>query len=212
MRTDELIGAMATGLEPVRRRAIWPRLAAGSALGFIAALVCVLALVGVRADLGGAIAPIALKSLFWLIALAVAAPAAITLLQPNVGAGKFFVAAGAFLLVSAAAAVISILATAPEARLHAWTMGGVPECLWRVPMLAVPVAASLFAFARGLAPTRLTSAGAAVGALAGAAAGLAYVWFCPVDSIAYAGSWYTASLVICAALGAALGPTILRWR
>lgn len=212
MRTDELIRAVAAGLEPVQRRAIWPRLAAGSALGFVAALVLVLALFGVRADLGDAMAPIALKSFFWLIALAVAAPAAIALLQPNVGARKVFAVAGAFLLVSAATAAISILATPPEARLQAWTMGGVPECLWRVPMLAVPVAVSLFAFARGLAPTRLTLAGAAVGALSGAAAGLAYAWFCPGDSVAYVGSWYAASLVICAALGAALGPTLLRWR
>jgi hypothetical protein len=112
---------------------------------------------------------------------------------------------------SLAAAAVALAMTAPELRMSAWLAGGFPECLRRIPILATPVAAALLFVARGLAPTRLTLAGAALGGLSGAIAAVAYSWFCPVDSLAYVATWYLASILLCAALGALFGRWLLRW-
>ena len=64
---------------------------------------------------------------------------------------------------------------------------------------------------RGAAPTRLALTGAGAGLLAGALATLAYALHCPEMAAPFMAVWYVAGMAIPTALGAVLGPRVLRW-
>lgn len=211
MRTNALIEALAKDIEPVRPARTWRRFVGAGALGAMLAGLIVVGVFGIRHDLSAAALTVAAKNFYCLLAVAAAAPLAFTLSQPNTGARKWLWPSLLLILASLGAAGVALAMTAPDLRLSAWLAGGFPECLRRIPILATPVAAALLFVVRGLSPTRLTLAGAALGGLSGAIAAVAYSWFCPVDSIAYIATWYLASILLCAALGAALGRWLLRW-
>jgi hypothetical protein len=95
--------------------------------------------------------------------------------------------------------------------MEAWLGGGFPWCLVVVPVLAAPTAAGLLWLMRSFAPTRLTLAGASIGALSGGVGAMAYSMYCPVDSVAFVTTWYVVAIGLCAAIGAAVGARLLRW-
>jgi len=64
---------------------------------------------------------------------------------------------------------------------------------------------------RGLAPTRLRLAGAAAGLLSGAVGALVYCLHCPELEAPFLGFWYLLGMLIPTAVGALLGPRLLRW-
>lgn len=211
MKTDALIEALAKEIEPVRAPRTASRFAAAAALGAVLACLVVAVLFGVRQDLGEAIVPVLSKTLYCLAAVAAAAPLAFILSQPNTSM-RIWLAPAALLIAASLGVAAWVVAQAPaDARFDVWLAGGFPECLRRIPILATPVAVALLFIVRTLSPTRLTLAGAAVGGMAGAIAGVAYSWFCPVDSVAYVATWYLAAMLICAGLGAIFGRWLLRW-
>ncbi len=211
MKTDALISALAQDIQPVRLTPIWRRFAAASLVGAALAGLTVWVVFGVREHLSDAMFAVLAKSAYCLAAVAAAAPLAYILSQPNTRARNWIVPAILLILSSLSVAGLVVAMSPTEQRLSVWLAGGFPECLRRIPMLAAPVAVALLFVVRGLSPTRLTLAGAAVGGLAGAIAAVAYSWFCPVDSIAYVATWYLASILLCAALGAVFGRWLLRW-
>jgi hypothetical protein len=91
---------------------------------------------------------------------------------------------------------------------HAWSWS---RCLSSVFMLSLPALAAALWAVRGLAPTRPRIAGLAAGLLAGAVGAFGYALSCPEPSPAFVAVWYTLGILLIAALGAALGPRILRW-
>jgi hypothetical protein len=64
---------------------------------------------------------------------------------------------------------------------------------------------------RGLAPTRPGAAGFAAGLLAGSLGAFGYSLSCPEASPAFVAIWYTLGIAFTGAVGAALGPRVLRW-
>ena len=64
---------------------------------------------------------------------------------------------------------------------------------------------------KGLAPTRLALAGAAAGLLAGAGGALIYALHCPEMAAPFLAIWYLLGMLIPTAVGALLGPRLLRW-
>jgi hypothetical protein len=64
---------------------------------------------------------------------------------------------------------------------------------------------------KGLAPTRLRLAGAAMGFAAGAMGALVYSVHCPELAAPFLGFWYLLGMLIPTAIGMALGPRLLRW-
>lgn len=211
MKTDALIAALAQDVQPVRLTPIWRRFAAASLVGAALAGLVVWVVFGVREHLGDAMFAVLAKNVYCLAAVAAAAPLAYTLSQPNTRARNWIAPAILLIVASLSVAGLVVAMSPAEQRVSVWLAGGFPECLHRIPMLAAPVAVALLFVARGLSPTRLTLAGAAVGGLAGAIAAVAYSWFCPVDSIAYVATWYLAAILLCAGLGAVLGRWLLRW-
>ena len=63
----------------------------------------------------------------------------------------------------------------------------------------------------GSATTRPVAAGAAAGLLAGALGALGYALACAELALPFVAAWYTLGVLMTAALGAALGPRLLRW-
>ena len=123
-------------------------------------------------------------------------------------------AIGALALVVGAMAAWAALALgeAPTAARTALLLGqSWASCPWRVAALAVPASAAALLALRGLAPTQLRGAGFAAGLVGGAAGALAYALYCSEVSPAFVLLWYSLGMFAPAALGAWLGPRLLRW-
>jgi hypothetical protein len=211
VKTEQLIDLLARGVEPAERPRAARRMAFTLAIGLALALLLLLIGFGVRPDIGAARLPVLLKAAFSAAAAAALLPLAVRLMKPGRPLGWRIGAVVVFVGVSAAATVIALMGEAPEDRLSAWLGGGFPWCLVIVPALAAPSAAALLWLMRGFAPTRLTLAGASIGALSGGIGAMAYSMYCPVDSVAFVTTWYVLAIALCAAIGAVVGAKLLRW-
>lgn len=210
MKTGRLIDLLARGAGP-QRPAHVRRLALTLAGGLGLAFALVALGPGVREDFMEARMPVMWKALFSAAAAAAMLPLAVRLMRPGAPLGWRIGAGLAFVGIAALAAWIALMGEAPEKRMQAWLGGGFPWCIVLVPVLAAPTAALLVWLARDYAPTQLTRAGAAIGALSGGIGAMAYSMYCPVDSVAFVTTWYVMAIAICAALGAVFGARLLRW-
>ena len=214
MKTDELIQSLSADLAPVAPGAAARRIALGLGLGALASAAVMLAWLGLRADLAQAVAtPMfwmkfgysALTGLFLALVLSrLAKPAA----RPGVLAA---LAAAPFVLV-AIMAVARFDQAAPQARHdllmgHSWSL-----CPWRILVIGAPVLAGAVWAVRGLAPTRLLLAGLVAGGCAGGLGAAVYAFACTETSAPFLAIWYTLGMALAAALGAAAGSRLLRWR
>lgn len=213
MKTDDLINALARGVEPAER----PRWRMNLAITLVVALIVSAALVviglGVRPDIGAARMPVMMKAMFSALAAAVILPVAVQLMKPGRPLGWRLGALALFVGVCAIATTVALMGEMPEQRWQAW-MGGegrAPWCVVLIPILAAPAAVLLTWFMRAFSPTQVTLAGAAIGALSGGLAAMAYAMYCPTDSVAFVTTWYTLAIAVCAALGALVGSRFLRW-
>lgn len=211
MKTDQLVDALARDAGAVPRGVVERRIVLAAGAGLAASLALMAALFGVRADFGDAFVAVLLKVGFGLAAAAATAPLLLELARPNTRARHVAIPAFLFAAASTAIAFLAFLVTPAEARMESWLGGGVPECLYRIPLLAAPIAIALFLAVRGLGPTRLSLAGAAIGAVSGSLAAIAYASCCPMDSALYVASWYLAAILFCAAVGAVLVGRALKW-
>lgn len=211
MRTDDLIDALAAqagpdpGGSPVRRLALLV------GLGLVLALVGVLAWLKVRPDLMQVMA----GGFFWLKAaytgaLGLAGYLAVERLarplgSPRRGLVLGLIALGGFGL---AGLVQFGLSDDPMTLLRggSWT-----RCSLNILALGAPTTLLGLGVMRGLAPTRPTLAGFAVGALAGGVAATVYGLHCAESTFVFVGVWYSLGVLACAALGAGLGRLTLRW-
>jgi hypothetical protein len=84
-------------------------------------------------------------------------------------------------------------------------------CFLCVPLFAaVPFAALMWALSKG-APTHPVWTGAIAGLVSGALGSLICVLHYTASSIPFVALWYGGTIVLCATIGAALGPRLLRW-
>jgi len=133
------------------------------------------------------------------------------LARPGVRAGGSWAAIGLPVAVVWLAAAGLLLRVSADSR---WTL--VLGNTWRtcpinIAVLSIPAFVTVFWAMRGLAPTRLRLAGAASGLLAGSMATLAYSLHCPEMSVAFWAVWYVLGMLVPMAIGALLGPRLLRW-
>jgi hypothetical protein len=115
----------------------------------------------------------------------------------------------------AAAAILAALqlATAPPPMRGPLVMGGSATiCPWLIVLLSIAPFGGLVWAMRGLAPTRLTLAGAAAGLAAGSAGAFVYAMHCTESGAPFLALWYTLGVVIVGLAGAGLGSRLLRWR
>ena len=84
-------------------------------------------------------------------------------------------------------------------------------CTRNVAILSLPIFVGLMLAFRRFAPTRLRLTGAVAGLAAGACAAALYCLHCPEVSALFVLVWYSLGILAAAAIGALVGPRLLRW-
>jgi hypothetical protein len=87
----------------------------------------------------------------------------------------------------------------------------VPSCTGTIIIASAPPLAAILAAMRAGTATRLSRAGAVAGLLAGSIGGLAYTIACVNDGAAFVALWYSIAIAFVTAIGAWIGPRILKW-
>ena len=213
MKTDDLIALLAAGAGPApAARALAARLIApASLLGVVLAAASALAVLGP--------VPMALFALpaWWIkfgysAAMAAAAGWLLSrLARPAMPLGAPERALlGVMGLLAAAAAVQLTMSERADWR-ALWLGHSALFFPLAVLVLALPALGLAFFALRRLAPVRPRAAGAAAGLLAGALGAAGYSLTCDELGLAFVLTWYTLGMALAAALGALLGPRLLRW-
>ncbi len=213
MKTDELIDLLARGPVAADPRAAGRTWGMAAALGAVCATVLVLLALGLRPDLAQA----AHAPMFWgkagfVAALALLAlPLGRRLGRPGARAGLLGWAPVLPVLALWALAFAALGSAAPQER-AALVLGTTwAVCPVAIVVLSLPgFVLAMRAMAR-MAPTRLRAAGAVAGLLSGAIGATAYSLHCPEMAAPFLAVWYVGGVLAVAALGALLGPRVLRW-
>ncbi len=211
MKTDKLIELLARGAGPAPRAVVARRLAPVVVFGLPAAALLALAVLGPVPGAMFATAAPWIK-LAYAAALAVAASWLVAgLARPVARLGTPTAAVLGVALLMAAVGGLSGWQTPAEVRLasvlgHSWQ-----TCPLSVLGCALPALGGGLWALRGLAPTRPVAAGLAVGLLAGALGAAGYALACQETSPSFIAVWYTLGILMTGALGAVLGPRVLRW-
>ncbi len=213
MKTDDLVLMLATGAgaaDPAAARRRWLSVMAGATL---VAMVVMFVVLGLNPLLDRFVR----LPLFWVreafcAALALGGLAAAARLgrpgAPLTGLqARLLVPLAAMGLLGAGTLLVADPADRAALLLgSSWT-----ECSLGIALLSLPVFAATIWWMRGLAPTRLRLAGAAAGFAAGAMGALVYTLHCPEVEAPFVATWYVLGMLLPAALGALLGPRLLRW-
>jgi len=213
MKTDDLISMLASGAGAVEPGAVWRRYAVALGWGAFGAALLMAVMLGVRPDLAEA----ARLPMFWVklafpaALLAGALLAALRLSRPGVLLKLAPAAIAAPVIAMWLLAAIALFGAAPGEREELLFGATWTSCPFNVAILSVPVFVALLWAMKGLAPTRPALAGAAAGLLSGAVGALVYTLHCPEIAAPFLGVWYLLGMLIPTALGALVGPRVLRW-
>jgi hypothetical protein len=141
----------------------------------------------------------------------VAVVLALRLSRPGVRAGTARLAPLAPILVLWVLAIIA-LAAAPAAERSALIFGSSWRvCPLNITVLSLPVLVGALIALRTMAPTQLVAAGAATGLLAGGVGTAVYALHCPEVDAPFLAIWYVLGALLPVAIGALVGPRVLRW-
>ncbi|MCY1260883.1 putative anti-sigma-F factor NrsF [compost metagenome] len=213
MNTDDFISLLASGVTPVDRRTLAKRFSGAVLAGLLGATLLVIAIMGVRPDLGQVMAtPIFWAKIAFPLCLMIGALSTVMrLARPGIASGP-----GKNLIFAAVASVwvgsIYVLLVAPPDDRLAIILGETWRvCARNITLLSIPGFIAVFWALRGLAPTNLTLSGACGGLLAGSMATIAYSLGCPEMQIPFWGVWYLLGMLVPTVLGALLGRRWLRW-
>ncbi len=213
MKTDDLINLLASGPDvsapklPVRHFALL------IALGMLASIVIMMTTLGLRPNMAAlAMLPqfwvkmafvIALAGTGWITVVRLSKPGARTNILP------LLIATPVVLIWLVAAT--TLMNAAPGERATLFWGDTWHYCSWLIAILSLPIFVSILKVMRSLAPTRLRLAGTGAGFAAGAVATLVYSFHCPEIEAPFIGFWYLIGILIPTAIGALIGPRVLRW-
>ena len=213
MKTDDLVAALSTHIEPVNGRLVSRTVYIALAAGTVVALGIMLVGLGVRSDLmtARALMFLLLKLAFTVGIVGVASAYLTRLARPGAERGTSSISAAmpfaAIVLLSAIS-----LGLAPSSHWNRMVMGDEwLECLLSIPIIAIVPFTVIIAAVRRAAPTNLVRTGAVAGLIAGGVSAMAYALHCTDDSLPFVAVWYGGTIVLCTLAGAALGPRLLRW-
>jgi hypothetical protein len=168
---------------------------------------------GVRSDLAQATT----EWMFWMKLLFAACLALAGLVaterlsRPGMRVGFVWAALATPVLALWLAAVVVLFRAAPEQRMGLMMGGTWIVCPLSIAMVSLPLFITTFWCMKQLAPTQFMLAGASAGLLAGALGAMVYALHCPESAAPFLGIWYVLGIAIPTAIGALLGPRILRW-
>lgn len=213
MKTDDLIEQLAASLQPVSPYATARRFTGLIGIALLAAFVLVTIVFGIRADLMHVFPTTDfLIKLSMPVAVAVASSWALYRLgHPGMRinfAIKACVAPVVLLWVTA----VWVLQAASQTQQASMIWGATwRSCPLNIALMATPILLATFVFLKGLAPTNLRLAGATAGWFSGALAAVFYSLHCPEMAIPFIALWYVLGMCIPTAIGAMLGPRLLKW-
>ena len=213
MKTSELIAVLSNNVEAVNKdqlkKTIGTAVVAGTALGIGA----MLRFFGVRTHLETTHAWLVVTTKL-VFTVGVAIPASMYLLRVARPGGEHKTSVALVALPFAGIALLGCvsLMLAPLPHWHSMMLGGHwLECLVSIPMIAIVPFLIVILALRQTAPTDLTRAGAFAGLIAGSVAAIGYTLHCVDDSLPFIALWYGGAMAFCTAVGAYLGPKLLRW-
>ncbi|ARP93236.1 DUF1109 domain-containing protein [Bordetella genomosp. 13] len=213
MKTSDMVTLLASGVEPVDRRVVPKRFALAILAGGLGSALLMVLMFGPRPDL----VEVMRTPLFWakvafpLCLAAAALWVAARLSRPGVAVGAGWVALAVPLVVTWLASAFVLLEASAGARVPLVLGSTWRTCPVNIALLSIPSSLAAWWAIKGLAPTRPRLAGAAGGLLAGAVATVAYCLHCPEMQAPFWAVWYVLGMLVPTALGALLGPRLLRW-
>ena len=212
-RTNDIIAALAADVRVVPRGTVQRRIGIGLASGGVVTTALIVTLFGVRPDLPQAVSsvPFWIKWGYTIAISAVAILATVQLARPEARRPHWLWWLAAPVAVLAVLAAMQV-ATSPAGAMTAlWQGQSWRVCTIKVAMLSLPIFGGLMLAFRSFAPTRLRLTGAVAGLAAGACAATLYGLHCPEVSALFVLIWYSLGILAAAAMGALLGPRLLRW-
>lgn len=213
MRTDDLINMLGTNVEPVADSKRRVALLAALGIGAAAALCLVFVMFGAPGEaFGGDFLGLTVLTLAFTLGLTIAGARFLSMAARPGKAGRGALAAITLLLLSLILTGIVILSLAQPSGWSAMIFG--PQwaaCLMCIPLAAAVPFLSLVWYLRNEAPTRLRLTGAVAGLVAGAIGATAFALHHPGGSLPFVALWFGGPLLLCALIGAVLGPRLLRW-
>ena len=213
MKTDDLVAALAVGVEPVPQGLVSRRLGQALLLALPVSVAIMVLDYGVRPDLREAMG----WPMFWvklLFPLAVAGAGLVAvyrLARPGVAAGAAALAAVVPVLLLWGLAALVWWGAAPEERAALLWGQTWQSCVFSIALMAGPLLLAVLWVLKGMAPTRPAWAGAAAGALAGGGGAAVYALHCPELAAPFLAVWYVAGIALVTAVGALAGARCLRW-
>jgi hypothetical protein len=213
VNTDELVALLAKGAEPVDATVASRRVLAAIVCGAMGSVAMTLALLGLRPNL----IEETLLPMFWVreafcatlgfVGLALVQ----RLARPGMRLGWLPWGLAAPPAVMWLLAARALLAADPGDRASLVVGHTASVCAPLIGLVSAPLFVAFLWLMRGMAPTSLRLAGAGCGLAAGAFGALAYTLHCPELAAPFLGVWYVLGMLIPTALGAWLGPRLLRW-
>jgi len=215
MNTDRLIDMLSAELEAVNNGRLGKTLILAIVTGGAIAFALMLVTVGPRPDLQSTthIEWVAVKLLFALSVIGTGALLLNSSMRPGLEDATNWTLV-LFPFLAALAVAFAVLLGQPQAWREllrgATTVSSVRCLVLIMSFAAIPLAAVIYALRQG-APTRLKLCGGIAGIVAGGIGAAAYAFNCASDTIPFIAIWYSAAILICAAIGSQLGPRVLRW-
>jgi hypothetical protein len=211
--TTQLIERLGAGLKPSPPHVLDRKLASALAVGAVAAFLLLTASLGLRPDLAAASAQWMLwGKLGYAASLALGGYVLCTQAARPEARPRWRVAVILLpVALALAAALLRTFSLPGDVRGTEWLGETAARCPWLIGLLSLPCLLALCFVMRRAAPTRLRWAGFCAGLLAGAISMLVYSLHCPEEGVAFVASWYTIGMCMPAAIGAAMGPRLLRW-
>lgn len=211
MKTEQLVALLARQAGPAPKHWVERRIGTAAVVGAAASATSAIALLGLNTGLATMGTALAVKMGYVAALMLSAAWFADRLSRPGMPWHRALWQVAAVVLAMALFASATWTGAEADQRLGLLLAPSWASCPWRVAALSLPALAATLWAQRGLAPTRLRTAGFAAGLLAGSLGALGYALYCPELSPVFVLVWYTAGILIPAVLGALLGPWLLRW-
>ena len=213
MHTDDLIRSLASDITSVALHSVARRVAIGLVVGAAATMSMVVFVLGVRPDLAIAVHGVA----FWTkwiytASLGVGGILATShLARPDAPRSRAYWLLLVPFIVLAVIAYSELLHAPHDQWLDIWLGRSWHVCSTLVLLFSVPIFIGLLWSFRRFAPTNLRATGAAAGLASSACAATLYCLHCPEASASFVLTWYTLGIGSATAIGALLGPRLLRW-
>lgn len=213
MKTDRLIGMLATGVALEHRVDPWRGMSIAVGFGALCSIVLMLKLIPLNPDLDKVLLMSGfLQKLGFSAAIAgLSLMIAIRLSRPGAVIGSLWQALSLPVVAMWLLAATTMLSADPDARAALFFGKTWKVCPFLITMLSAPVFAGTFWAMREFAPTRLRLAGAGAGLFSGATGAVVYCFHCPELDAPFIAFWYLLGMLIPAFVGALLGPRLLRW-